>query len=355
MRTQQKTVWCLGIAIAVAGVVQAQVPPDIAKTLVAIGRGVCVPETAKVYRPLHPNPPYKGIAIARDISFGPDPKDVLDVFSPEKGGGSRPVLIYISGGAGNKLQGGPNGDVFYDNIMLWAVKNGMTGVNMQRHPGQEWDDPAKAVAMVVQWVGQNITRYKGNPDRVFMWSQSAGNGPASTYVGHPELYGPKGVGIKGAVYMSSPGFNILPATPPAGAGGFGTCNDPSAAPGTVAAAPPAGRGPGAPKGDGKAPDGKGGGRGKGAPAQPDAATQLARSNLPGLINSKVSFFVSAAELDPPGVIAFAETLRDQLCKGGHCPTYALFKDHSHISEVMSPDTKDTSVTGPILKWMKSVK
>jgi len=73
------------------------------------------------------------------------------------------------------------------------------------------------------------------------------------------------------------------------------------------------------------------------------------------MNSKVSFFVSAAELDPPNVIAFAETLRDQLCKGGHCPTYVLFKDHSHISEVMSPDTKDNSVTGPILKWMKSVK
>ena len=40
----------------------------------------------------------------------------------EKGGGSRPVLIYVSGGAGNKLQGGPNGDVFYDNVMLWAVE-----------------------------------------------------------------------------------------------------------------------------------------------------------------------------------------------------------------------------------------
>jgi hypothetical protein len=36
-------------------------------------------------------------------------------------------------------------------------------------------------------------------------------------------------------------------------------------------------------------------------------------------------------------------------------TYVVYKDHSHISEVMSPDTADESVTGPILKWMKSVK
>jgi hypothetical protein len=87
------------MALAAAQMAQAQVPPDIAKQLVAIGRGVCVPETAQLYRPLHPNPPYKGVSISRDISFGPDPKNVLDVFSAEKGGGSRPVLIYVSGGA----------------------------------------------------------------------------------------------------------------------------------------------------------------------------------------------------------------------------------------------------------------
>ena len=121
-------------SVAAASLASAQVTPEIAKELINIGRGVCVPETAQVYRPLHPNPPYKGVTISRDISFGADPKNVLDVFAPEKGGGKRPVLIYVSGGAGNKLQGGPNGDVFYDNIMLWAVKNGMVGVNMQRRP-----------------------------------------------------------------------------------------------------------------------------------------------------------------------------------------------------------------------------
>jgi triacylglycerol lipase len=344
--------WLAAMATLLAGVTRAAVPPEIAKQLVAIGRGVCVPETAQVYRPLHPNPPYPGVSITRDVSFGPDPKDVLDVFAPEKGGGSRPVLIYVSGGAGNKLQGGPNGDVFYDNVMLWAVKNGMVGVNMQRHPGAEWDDPAKAIGMIVQWVNQNIAQHKGNPNRVFLWAQSAGNVPTSTYMAHSELWGPKGVGVKGVVFMSPPAFNILPATPPpVGAGGFGPCGQPNGQP--VAAGPAKG-GPGGPGGgNGKGGGGKGDGKGRGA--QPDAATQLARSNLPGLVNSKVPFMLSVAELDPPNIIGFAETLKDQLCKAGHCPTYAVYKDHSHISEVMSPDTADDSVTGPILKWMKSVK
>jgi len=335
----------LVLAVGAAGVTPAAVPPDIAKELVNIGRGVCVPETAQIYRPLHPNPPYTGVQIARDISFGPDAKDVLDVFAPEKGGGSRPVLLYVSGGAGNKQQGGPNGDVFYDNIMLWAVKNGMVGVNMQRHPGQAWDDPAKAIGMAVKWVNENIAKYKGNPARVFIWCQSAGNVPVSTYIGHSELWGPEGVGVKGVVFMSPPAFDILPATPPPVQGGFGPCGQPNGAP--APAAPTGGRGPEA--------AGRGDGRGRGRGPQADPATQLARSNLPGLISSKLPFMLTVAELDPPNIIGFAETLRDQLCKANRCPNYVVFKDHSHISEVMSPDTADTSVTGPILKWIKSVK
>jgi Carboxylesterase family len=359
----QKMVWMASIAIAAAGWTRAEVPPELAKQLVAIGRGVCVPETAQIYRPLHQNPPYAGVAIARDLSFGPDPMNVLDVFSAQKGGGSRPVLIYVSGGQGNKLQGGPNGDVFYDNIMLWAEKNGMVGVNVQRRAGQAWDDPAKDIALVVQWVDKNISRYKGNPKRVFIWAQSAGNVPVGTYTGHPEFYGPKGVGVKGVVFMSAPGFNILPAVPPPGGGG-GACGQPNG--GTAPAAAAGGRGTAGrggaakgtagPGGGGRGTGGAGrGGAGNAKAAQPDAATQLARSNLPGLIKSKVPFFVSVAELDPPNVVAFAGTLKDELCKAGKCPTFQTFKDHSHISEVMSPDTPDTSVTAPILKWMTGIK
>jgi hypothetical protein len=328
--------------LASAGMAQAEVPPEIAKQLITIGRGVCVPETAQLYRPLQPNPPYPGVTFARDISFGPDPKDVLDVASPEKGGGKRPVLLYISGGAGNKQQGGPNGDVFYDNVMLWAVKNGMVGVNMQRHPGQAWDDPAKAVGMAVQWVNQNIASHKGNPARVFIWTQSAGNVPVSTYIGHSDLWGAKGVGVKGVLFMSPPAFDILPATPPPVQGpGFAPCGQPT---GGTPAAPAAARGGGR-------------GRGPGGPGRGpvDPATQLARSNLPGLISSKLPFMVAVAELDPPNIIGFAETLKAELCKADRCPTYVTFKDHSHISEVMAPGTADTSVTGPILKWITSVK
>jgi acetyl esterase/lipase len=275
VRLRQETPVIVAMLIGAATVAHAQVPPQIAKQLVAIGRGVCPPETSQLYLPLHAKPPYRGVSISRDISTGPDPKNVVDVFAPEQGGGSRPVLIYVPGGPGNRHLDVPNNEVFYDNIPVWAVKNGMVGVLMQRRPGNAWDDPAKDIAKVVQWVEQNVARYKGDPGRAFLWAQSAGNVPAGTYVGHPELYGPKGVGLKGVIFMSPATFDILPAVPPR-PGPNPPCGSPTGSAAAAAQAPAAGAAPTAP---------------------PDAATQLARSNLPGLVKSKVPFLITTAELD----------------------------------------------------------
>jgi hypothetical protein len=246
----------------------------------------------------------------------------------------------------------------------------MIGVNMQRHPGPDWDSGGKDVSLMIQWVEANISKYKGNPDRMFIWAQSAGNGPLGTYIGRPELWGPKGVGVKGAIFMSGQ-FNILPLT----AGAFGNgggrggpdilgssgtaCGLPAGAafsdagaingPGRTDPPPAAGRG-------GRGPGG--GGAGRGAP--PDGATQLARSSLPELKKTTVKIMLATAELDP-GIQGsdspFAKALQEELCKEGkdHCPTLLYMKGESHMSEVFSIDTPDTSVSGPILKWIKSIK
>jgi triacylglycerol lipase len=353
------------IAFIAAPAAHAQVPPDVAAQLRQIGTGVCVPETAKLYKPLQPMPP-AGVTVMRDIPYEQDTRTVMDVFAPEKGGGSRPVLVYVSGGGGDKKVNGPDGDPFYDNIMFWAVKNGMTGVNMQRRGGfgggAAWDEPAKDVALVVDWIHQNIKQYKGNPDRIFLWADSAGNGPVSTYTGHPEIAGPNGAAVKGIVLMSAPNFNILPETVPQGSAGAAIAATASLS-ANCGRPPGEGRGGrgrgGAAPGPGGARQGNGGGAGgrggAGAPAV-DPATQLARSNLPGLAKGKIAVFLAWGELDSPNILSFDTALKDALCKAGRCATTAeLIKDHSHVSLVFSPNTADNSVTGPILKWMKSVK
>jgi hypothetical protein len=358
MKTYLKIGAAFLAALFVGAPLYAQVPAPLATQLRALGNGICVPETAKLYKPLQEKFPYSGVTVVRDISYFNDPRTVMDVFAPDYGAGNRPVLIFVSGGAGNKLEAPPDGDAFYDNIMLWAVNNGMTGVNMQRRgglngAGMAWDEPAKDVGRVVEWVRKNITKYKGNPDRIFLWASSAGNVPLSTYAAHPEIHGANGEAVKGIVLMSAPNFNILPETVAAPARGA-AAPAPVAGLGTNCGRPPAERGGGAGAGGGP-PRGAGGAPGGAPAAQPDQATLLARSNLNGLAKGKIAVYVAWGELDPPNIISFDEGLKNALCKAGRCPTVGYSKDHSHMSIVFSPNTADKSVTGPILQWMKGIK
>jgi hypothetical protein len=359
------------IGLAAAGIAAAQVPPDIEAGLVKIGQIVDPPCTAKLYRPLMPandinsnvTPLYPGITIARDVSFGPNPKDVIDIFTADKGGGNRTVLMYVPGGAGNKTeQQNREANAFYDNIGRWGTKNGMVVVTMQRHPGQNWDDPAKDVSAMIQWVEANIGKYKGNPERMFIWAQSAGNGPLGTYIGRPEVWGPKGVGVKGAIFMSGQ-WNIAPLQVPAAGGrGRGAGGNPLAGMGAACGEAGDNAKPGYIAGPSSAEPAPaaGRGRGRGAFQPPDPAVQLQRSTLPEFRKTKVKLLFATAELDPGinGAMApFFRTLHDELCKEGpeHCPTMLFEKGESHISEVFAIDTPDHTVSGPILAWMKKVK
>ncbi len=382
----------LALSVAVVAA-EAQVPANIEAGLVAMGHIVDPPCTAKLYRPLMPanditssaTPLYPGITVVRDASFGPNPKDVVDIFAADKGPASRPVLIYVPGGGGNKIElQDKEANAFYDNIMRWATKNGMVGVNMQRHGGPGWDAGAKDISSMIQWVEANISKYHGNPDRMFIWAHSAGNNPLGTYIGRPELYGPKGVGVKGVIFMSPAAFDIAPLEvppPPAGGGNplaaltdsgktcgvqGGAFSSSGALPGKTEGQP---GGPDAPFGPppGGAPAGGAGGRPTGGPPAGfggppvDAATRLARSSLPELKKTTVKIILANAELDPGvganGIMPFNQILHDELCKEGpaHCPTLLYFKGESHMSEVFSPDTPDKTVSGPILAWIKKIK
>jgi hypothetical protein len=232
---------------------------------------------------------------------------------------------------------------------------------------------------MIQWVEANIGKYHGNPDRMFIWAHSAGNMPLGTYIGRPELYGPKGVGVKGVIFMSPAAFDIAPleVPPPPGGGNpmaaltdsgktcgvqGGAFSSSGALPGKTQGQP---GGPDAPLGPppGAAPGGRPAGgppAGFGGPPV-DAATRLARSSLPELKKTSVKIILANAELDPgvdeKGIMPFNQVLHDDLCKEGpdHCPLLLYFKGESHMSEVFSLDTPDKTVSGPILAWIKKIK
>ena len=107
-------------------------PEEIAWKLLELGRVIDPPKTAALYAPLQEKEPYQGVKIERDVKYGPADRNLLDVFMPEPALSSpRPVLIFVHGGAfvGGNKRTAPDSP-FYDNIMLWAAKNGFVGVNV---------------------------------------------------------------------------------------------------------------------------------------------------------------------------------------------------------------------------------
>ena len=300
----------------------AQVTPEMKAKIAAIGPVVDPPSTALLYRPLQPSPPYKGVKVVRDLVYGPDPRNILDVFEPQTGKSSpRPVLLFVPGGAGNKIEPVPMGDAFYDNVMLWATSHGMTGVNIQRRGGGSWDATARDVSAAIQWVRAHAAEHGGDPARIYIWGHSAGAMSVANYLSHPELYGPGGVGVKAAVLMAGP-YNLAPlkGTAPPLAIRMGM----NAKPMTM-------------------------------PAAPDPAEQLAHSMLPGLKAVKVPLFVSAAELDPPALVELARQLDHELTAAGRKHGFMIYKDHGHMSEIFAVNTADVSTSKPVLDWIRSIK
>jgi triacylglycerol lipase len=311
-------------AAMAATAASAQVTPEMKAKIFEIGDVVDPPSTALLYRPLQPSAPYAGVKVTRDQAYGPDARNILDVFEPASGAGPRPVLIFVPGGAGNKIEPVPGGEAFYDNVMLWAVKNGMTGVNMQRRGGGEWDATAKDVSAAIQWVRKNIARHGGDPSRIFIWGHSAGAMSLANYLSHPNLYGPDGVGVKGAVLMAGP-YNLAPYRPKADTieirmGMNGPRINPFA----------------------------------GGPA-PDPAVLLQQSMAPGLKALDIPLFVSAAEIDPPMLVELAQELNRELTAAGKPPKFMIYKDHGHMSEIFAVNTADVSTSKPVLDWMRAIK
>ncbi|MEO6340953.1 MAG: alpha/beta hydrolase [Caulobacteraceae bacterium] len=305
-----------------AGGATAQIPPNIAAQLKPLGNIVDPVTSAEIYRPLQPNPPYKGVKVTRDQSYGPDKRNILDVFQPENGKGLRPVLLFVSGGLGDKIEQMPNGDAFYDNVMLWAVANRMTGVSIERRGAFTGDINPEDVALAIQWVRKNIARYGGDPKHIIIWGHSAGALSIADYLSQPRFYGPDGVGINGAILMAGP-YNIAPVE--VKDGGFRLRMGRTA---EVTGLPP-------------------------LPTDPEVLRRT--SVVPGLKALKIPVLLAAGEFDAPLLRNTAKALNDELRMAGNPPTFVVYKGHGHLSEIFSVNTSDRSVTGPILAWMRGVK
>lgn len=284
----------------------AQVPADLAEKLRAIGPVINPPATAPLYAPrVIESEPYANVTVTRDLRYGPADRNLLDVFVPtEASAQPRPVLIFVHGGgfvAGNRRA---PGSPFYDNVMLWAVRNDMVGVNMTYRlaPQSPWPAGAEDVGLGVKWVHEQIAAHGGDPKRVYILGHSAGAIHVADYLANERFQVVGGSGLAGAMLLSGL-YEVTPET--AVPAYYGT----------------------------------------------DASRYAEQSSLNGLLRTRVPLWVGSAELDPPAFVAQAARLTEALCQASRCPAAAKFAGHSHLSEAYSIHTDDRSVSGGLAKFL----
>lgn len=303
----------IGLGTTFATPAKAQMPADIAEKIAALGRVVDPQNTGKIYGPLQEKEPYAGIKVARDVKYGPDPRNIVDVFTREGATGARPVLMFVHGGGYVRGIKHAPGSPFYDNVMVWAARNGMVGVNVEYRlaPQHPWPAGVEDMAAAVRWTGENAATYGGDPARIFLMGHSAGATHVSTYVAHTEFHGPKGIGLAGAVFSS--------------AGIYDLTKDP-------------------PNADRTAYYGS------------DTSKYAERSALPGLLKTSLPFMVSGAELDPPSIVAQFVELKEAMCESKRgCVRTIQLPHHSHMSESYSINTADKLLSNQILEFIKAGK
>jgi acetyl esterase/lipase len=284
----------------------AQVPPDLAARIRSLGQTLDPAGSLELYAPMFGPAAWTGIEIERDIAYGSDPLQKLDVYVAEEHGTAAPVVLVVHGGGFTR--GDKHGEFQPDNMTLWAARQGMVGVNINYRlaPTNPWPAGAQDLAAAIAWTRANIARYGGDPNRIVLWGHSAGANHVADYVGNSSVQGAERAGVRGAVLLS-PNYPQVPGDQPHAY--YGTDRDLNSIGGTV--------------------------------------RRLRASEVP--------IFLADAQYDPEPMLATARGLREGLCEvPERCPQYLHLADHNHFTEGWAVGTDDQSLTGPLMRWISGL-
>jgi acetyl esterase/lipase len=115
-----------------------------------------------------------------------------------------PVLIFVHGGYWNSGRKGT-----YDLLGRNFARKGVVTVipDYTLSPNTDYDGMAKQIAAVIQWTKDSISKYKGNPNAVFVTGHSAGGHLGALAVMNPK-YGIDPKSISGIILNDAAGLDM---------------------------------------------------------------------------------------------------------------------------------------------------
>jgi len=304
----------IAAATLAASTALAEPPPDIAAKLRALGPVIDARASAEIYADVLGRQPKDGVNLRADVAYGPDPLTRLDIYTPSsRPAAAMPVVIYFHGGGfirGDKAD--------QPNIGYFFARHGVIALmaNYRLAPKVTWPAEAQDVVSAVRWAQAHVAELGGDPRRIVLIGESAGAANVALAVVDARLHGGKPLGVAGAVLESGVYDVALEAKAPA----------------QLKIEQPDTRNP--------PYFGK------------DVSRYGAMSTVRLISDVSTPILLSYAELDPAQMQVEAGEMFTALCaKATRCPGLMRLSGHGHISQVLSYNTDDTSVSDPVLAFV----
>lgn len=190
--------------LSAAETARSGMPADIARQLASLfGREDQIPQTAKIYASQPRVYEAAEIKIAKNLAYGPDERQQMDIHTATLRRAERPVPVVVVFHGGG-LVGGSRAST--TNVADYFASIGFVGVNAgyRLAPEHRWPEGARDVGAAVTWLHGHVAEYGGDPEQIFVVAISSGALHAATYVFRPELLPPGTARPAGAVLLSGP-------------------------------------------------------------------------------------------------------------------------------------------------------
>lgn len=159
--------------------------------------------------------PESGFRTTRDIAFGANPRQKLDVYkpnySPNSTAAPKPVVVFFYGGA---WESGDKSSYLFAAEALTSRGYVVVIPNYRLYPEVIFPTYMEDAALAVKWTIDNISQHEGDPANVFVMGHSAGAQLAALVAYDGKYLGQLGIDrrrIKGVISLAGP-LDFLPLT-----------------------------------------------------------------------------------------------------------------------------------------------
>lgn len=155
--------------------------------------------------------PSGGYAFASGVVYDAERRLDLDVYTPVGARGRPPVVVFFYGG---RWSGGAPAD--YRFVGQALASRGFVAVlpDYRHYPAVRFPEFVHDAARAVRWTREQVARYGGDPDRIFVMGHSSGAHLAAMLALNPEYLAREGLKrsvLKGMIGLAGP-YDFLPLT-----------------------------------------------------------------------------------------------------------------------------------------------